>query len=308
MDESFYIFLNNNISKKRYSQNDCNRFTTDIYPVIQLDSAIQWEVAIISAIIPFIGFKEENITSDTLDEKCIIDWHFFLFDRQRNKRIDKEFKVIFRLHEFINKSIEDVIKFIINHSYIKSKQVLEHSDGIKISILTFQYFFVTYLNRFVLKSYTYPNILETSNHPFFQIDHVKFKVNDCFQKYLGLNQNSYTLFTISQVLTRTYTTNLIVGEYSVGDTKSPPKYISVYSDLITGNRYGDQVLSIMDILPFSEIKNYERKITTPVYSTLRTNTIESISILILNERNKRFTNHTQDTIFTLHFRKKKKIE
>ena len=140
MDESFYIFLNNNVSKKRYSQNDCNCFTTDIYPVIQLDSAIQWEVAIISAIIPFIGFKEENITSDTLDEKCIIDWHFFLFDRQRNKRIDKEFKVIFRLHEFINKSIEDVIKFIINHSYIKSKQVLEHSDGIKISILTFQYF------------------------------------------------------------------------------------------------------------------------------------------------------------------------
>ena len=99
-----------------------------------------------------------------------------------------------------------------------------------------------------------------------------------------------------------------MGEYSVGDTKSPPKYISVYSDLITGNRYGDQVLSIMDILPFSEIKNYERKITTPVYSTLRTNTIESISILILNERNKRSTNHTQDIIFTLHFRKKKKIE
>ena len=60
-DKSFYIFLNNNISKSRYLQNTCNNFKTDIHPVIELDSSLNWEVAIISAIIPYIAYKEKTL-------------------------------------------------------------------------------------------------------------------------------------------------------------------------------------------------------------------------------------------------------
>ena len=76
-EKSFYIFVNNNISKSRYFENTCNFFKTDIHPLIELDSSINWEVGITSAIIPFISYKEEDITSDSLQQKCIIKWQFF---------------------------------------------------------------------------------------------------------------------------------------------------------------------------------------------------------------------------------------
>ena len=60
-EKSFYIFVNNNISKSRYFENTCNFFKTDIHPLIELDSSINWEVAITSAIIPFISYKEDDI-------------------------------------------------------------------------------------------------------------------------------------------------------------------------------------------------------------------------------------------------------
>ena len=92
----------------------------------------------------------------------------------------------------------------------------------------------------------------------------------------------------------------------IGILTAAPKYVKVYTDLISGNQYGNQILSLIDVLPFNNTNNCERKITTPVYSTLRSNIIQNISILILNEGDNHFENHTEDIIFTLHFRKKVK--
>ena len=63
----------------------------------------------------------------------------------------------------------------------------------------------------------------------------------------------------------------------------------------------------MDVLPFNNSNNYERKLTMPVYSTLRCNIIQDITIIIFNEKNKRFLNHIQDIVITFHFRKKENI-
>ena len=99
--------------------------------------------------------------------------------------------------------------------------------------------------------------------------------------------------------------NTILGENTIGDVLSPPKYISIYSDLIIGNRYGDQYLGIMDFFPFGTSYNNERKISEPVYSGIRNNSIHSISVLIYDEKNKLSNNHTQDSILTLHLKKQK---
>ena len=298
-DKSFYIFLNNNISKSRYLQNTCNNFKTDIHPVIELDSSLNWEVAITSAIIPYIAYKEEDITGDSIYEKCIINWQFFYITNNQDgttTRKSKEFQVIFRLHEFLHKTGEEIIQLIITRSA---------AEGI-IKKKSLEPFFLSYLNRFVLKSYIYPNFMSHDDHYFWNFEHVSFAVNECFQNFLGLNNSRYTLFRVNHSISK-YNLNVIVGEYKIGDTQSPPKYIKVYSDLINGNRYGDQIISLMDVLPFNNDTNCERKMTTPVYSTLRCNIIQNISILIFNEKNKRFLNHTQDIVFTFHFRKKENI-
>ena len=97
--------------------------------------------------------------------------------------------------------------------------------------------------------------------------------------------DAYTLFVVDPTFSK-YNVKSIVGEYNIGSVLFPSKYIKIYTDLISGNRYGDQILSLMDVLPFNDTNICERKITTPVYSTLRTNIIQNISILIFNERNK----------------------
>ena len=297
-EKSFYIFVNNNISKSRYFENTCNFFKTDIHPLIELDSSINWEVAITSAIIPFISYKEEDITSDSLQQKCIIKWQFFFSvlnktgDRVRKS---KEVQILFKLHEFLHKPSEEIIELIINRSSLESH----------IKKSTFEAFFLSYLNKFILKTYIYPNYSLPESHHFANIDHVSFEVNECLQTFLGLNTLKYTLFRVNSRITK-YDVNVIVGEYNIGDTLAPPKYIKIYSDLITGNRYGDQIISLMDVLPFNS-NNYECKLTTPVYSTLRCNTIQNITIIIFNEKNKRFSNHTQDIVITFHFRKKENI-
>ena len=298
-EKSFYIFVNNNISKSRYFENTCNFFKTDIYPLIELDSALNWEVAITSAIIPFISYKEEDITKDSLYEKCIIKWQFFynIINRDGSKtRTSQEFQVIFRLHEFLHKSGQEIIELIINRS-VSESTILKES---------FEAFFLSYLNRFILKTYIYPNYSIHESHHFSNFEHVSFEVNECLQNFLGLNKGKYTLFRINPSGNE-YDLNVIVGDHEIGDTLTPPKYIKIYSDLITGNRYGDQIISLMDVLPFNNNNNYERKLTMPVYSTLRCNIIQDITIIIFNEKNKRFLNHIQDIVITFHFRKKDNI-
>ena len=297
-EKSFYIFVNNNISKSRYFENTCNFFKTDIHPLIELDSSINWEVGITSAIIPFISYKEEDITSNSLQQKCIIKWQFFfsVLNKAGNRvRKNKEFQILFKLHEFLHKPPEEIIKLIINRCSSESH----------IKKSSFEAFFLSYLNKFILKTYIYPNYSLPENHHFANFDHVSFEVNECLQTFLGLNKLKYTLFRVNSRINK-YDVDVIVGEYNIGDTLAPPKYIKIYSDLITGNRYGDQIISLMDVLPFNS-NNYECKLTTPVYSTLRCNTIQNITIIIFNEKNKRFSNHTQDIVITFHFRKKENI-
>ena len=297
-EKSFYIFVNNNISKSRYFENTCNFFKTDIHPLIELDSALNWEVAITSAIIPFISYKEEDITKDSLYEKCIIKWQFFynIINRDGSKtRTSQEFQVIFRLHEFLHKSGQEIIELITNRS-VSESTILKES---------FEAFFLSYLNRFILKTYIYPNYSIHESHHFSNFEHVSFEVNECLQNFLGLNKQKYTLFRVNPRINK-YALDVIVGEHKIGDTLTPPKYIKIYSDLITGNRYGDQIISLMDVLPFNN-NNYECKLTMPVYSTLRCNIIQDITIAIFNEKNKLFLNHIQDIVITFHFRKKENI-
>ena len=214
-EKSFYIFVNNNISKSRYFENTCNFFKTDIHPLIELDSSLNWEVAITSAIIPFISYKEEDITKDSLYEKCIIKWQFFynIINRDGSKtRKSQEFQVIFRLHEFLHKSGQEIIELIITRSSSESN----------IKKTSFEPSFLSYLNRFVLKTYIYPNFLIHDDHYFWNFEHFSFEVNSRINKYDLI---------------------VIVGEHEIGATLTPPKYIKIYSDLINGNRYGDQIIS-----------------------------------------------------------------
>ena len=80
MKDRLTFLKNNDISKKRYLENTCNSFKTDIYPVIQLNSAVDWEVAVLSAIIPFIGYNEKEIIDKAVNEKCLIAWNFFFWN------------------------------------------------------------------------------------------------------------------------------------------------------------------------------------------------------------------------------------
>ena len=141
MEESaFYIFLNNNISKKRYPQNNSSRFITDIFPVIQLDSP-SWEVAITSAIIPFDGFKETDKILD--DKKFGIKWKITTHQEGyiADSRTKQEYNIEIENESLIGKTPEEVVKMIVLKSAAKT--------DIKSDF--FEAFFTVYLGKIVLK-------------------------------------------------------------------------------------------------------------------------------------------------------------
>ena len=292
MEESaFYIFLNNNISKKRYPQNNSSRFITDIFPVIQLDSP-SWEVAITSAIIPFDGFKETDKILD--DKKFGIKWKITTHQDGyiTDSKVKQEYNIEVENDTLIGKTPEEIVKMIVLHSAAKT--------DIKSDF--FESFFTVYLGKIVLKSYILPRDWDLGFNK--NIIKVEFFPNKLSQKILSLNKRRYILYNINEDMSEPEI-NTILGENIIGDVLSPPKYISIYSDLIIGNRYGDQYLGIMDFFPIGISYSNERKISEAVYSSIRNNSIHNISILIYDEKNTPFNNHTQDIILTLHFRKKK---
>ena len=101
---NFYLFLNNNNSIKKYSNNDASEFTNDVIPPIVFTEANLWEVSLSSCIIPFEGYKTSYFSNN---ETFDLFWRVGITEENETKTIQFIAKV--NIHSILGKEPEEIL-------------------------------------------------------------------------------------------------------------------------------------------------------------------------------------------------------
>ena len=278
---NLYLFLNNNNSIKKYITNDVSEFTNDIIPPIVFSDPNLWEVCLSSCIIPFEEYKTGLISSN---ESFDMLWRIEML-RDNEIKIN-EFTTAVNIHSILDKEPAEILKIFIKKCVLTS----DLPDNF------FDRFLGIYENKISITRYQFTETDARGHNPLSMLKSVSLYFNQNTQKLFGLNKQKYDLFLIDN--NRSIKSfNTVLGNHKIGFTLIPSKYITIYTDIINKNRFGDRNLSIIDILPFGNNKLSERKLNERVYTTVKPHTIYDVSIMIHDSKHKKRQNYAQNVIY-----------
>ena len=279
----FNIFLSNINSIDKYIDNIPSKFTNDIVPGIQLNTSSDWEVALNSLILPFQGFNSKFLIDRKLYQ---IAW--VITENGRNQTFKTTHKVTVAISDIFESNPEQIFKKFIRESEITTGKNF------------FNYILNVY-NGFLIVTGRY-DTAPKDNGAFKNIVSIVLILNDNTQNLFGLDSQAYNLYTVNsnaRNLKKQFT-----GGKKIGLEVTPSPHIKIYSDIIKPVNFGNQNLQILDILPFGQSKNHERKINELCYRKVNTSDIKNISIIIHDSGNRILENYTEHVILSLHFRKR----
>ena len=279
----FNIFLSNINSIDKYIDNIPSKFTNDIVPGIQLNTSSDWEVALNSLILPFQGFNSKFLIDRKLYQ---IAW--VITENGRNQTFKTTHKVTVAISDIFESNPEQIFKKFIRESEITTGKSF------------FNYILNVY-NGFLIVTGRY-DTAPKDNGAFKNIVSIVLILNDNTQNLFGLDSQAYNLYTVNsnaRNLKKQFT-----GGKKIGLEVTPSPHIKIYSDIIKPVNFGNQNLQILDILPFGQSKNHERKINELCYRKVNTSDIKNISIIIHDSGNRILENYTEHVILSLHFRKR----
>ena len=156
-------------------------------------------------------------------------------------------------------------------------------------------------NGFLIVTGRYDNTPKTMG-AFKNIVSIVLVLNDNTQNLFGLDSQAYNLYSVNSNA-RNLKTQFTASK-KIGVEVAPSPHIKIYTDIIKPVNFGNQNLQILDILPFGESKNHERKINELCYRRVNTSDIKNISIIIHDSGNRILENYTEHVILSLHFRKR----
>ena len=280
----FNVYLSNINSKEKYIENIPSKFTNDIIPGIQLNPSTDWEVALKSCLLPFHGFSSKFLIDRKLYQ---IAW-VITENGRSNSTTKTTHKVSIAISDIFDAKPEAILKKFIKESEIVTGKAF------------FNYILNVY-NGFLIVTGRYDNSPKDMG-AFKNIVSIVLVLNDNTMKLFGLDLQAYSLYTVnsnSKNFIKQFSASKKIG---VGLTPSP--HIKIYTDIIKPVNFGNQNLQILDILPFGESKNHERKTNEICYRRVNSNDIKNISIIIHDSANRILENYTEHVILSLHFRKK----
>ena len=283
----FHVYLNNIDSIEKYSDNNVSRFKNDMNPPIYFEDPSKWEVAIISCLLQFDGYKSKNnyfSLNNDYDIKWIIN----------DGLVIKEHNVSINFNQLVDLSPDDIVQIFNKQSDI----AIETSN-------VFSSQFMSIVNdKFILKGY---RLIVAYDHGIFKnLLSVRVIFNENLQHLFGLARREYLVYSININRSR-IDRDVIFGSRKISFGITPPEFIVIYSDIIEPVRYASKNLQILDILPLGKNQDIiERKLHEHVYVSVKTREINTISILIHDSSYQLLRNYSEQVNICLHFRPKRK--
>ena len=282
----FHVYLNNIDSIVKYPENNVSKFKNDMQPPLYFKDPSKWEVAVISCLLQFDGYKNKNnyfSSSNDYDIKWIIN----------DGLVIREHNVSINLNQLADLSPEDLVQIFNKHS----DAAIQTSD-------VFSAQFMSIVNeKFILKGYRF--IVPFESGIFKNLLSVRLIFNENIQNLFGLIRREYLVFSVDNKRSE-IARDVIFGSKKISFAVLPPEFIIIYSDIIEPVRFGSRNLQILDILPLGDNKNIiERKLHEHIYVTVKNREINTISILIHDSSYQLLRNYNEQVNICLHFRQKR---
>ena len=278
----YHVYLCNTLDGKQYNKNNISAFTNVLKPPLIFQDSNTWEVGLKSCILPFQSY------SNTSSNNQIFEIIIIITKQESNGIKTYSHKLSFNHKLFINKKPEKIIKIIIDQ--------MEKISGLKF----FSYFVNTQADHITI---TRLHVSEMSTQgTYSNIRSIAIILDSEGQNMFGLNSQRYFLYSVTN--DGRDLSDTILGDKPINFNVTAPPYIALYTDIIQPVKFGSYNLQILDILPFGESKNPERKNNELTYKTVCKNIIEDISIFTHNSSYNPLENHAESVIICLHFRKR----
>ena len=285
-----YIYLNNNESKREFPENTNTHFTNQLTPPLYLGNSQDYEIGLCSLLMPFEAYKSKFGTN----EMFLLQWKITVQTEDNNVEVHvidagMYFTVVNSLA-----TPTDILKRFIDNS--------EEYSSFKSAL--FNNILNIYGDKLIITQIRRKSV--SQNGPYRNLIRIEMIINDESKRLFGLHHNFYLILDIDPDLDQP-TRNIVSGAHVIGLSLTPPKYIIIYSDVVTTSNYGPQNLSVLDVLPFDRHYSCERKIGSIKYKNISKNIINDISVAIKDSAHQAFENFTEDVIVALHIRKKQSI-
>ena len=288
-ESDFYIYLTSTSCIDKFPKNSSSKFTNRIFPQIIFKDIHEWEVGLISLILPF---KTEYMKFDNnMQYEIKLTKKYFEKVSNNSDEIqiyDLEKTVFINPSELFNYGPKKFFTLFI-------KKIASEID-IKSNLL--ETYFLSYEKEYLLISSHFNNI--PVHEDLKQILFLQISFNVHAKKLFGFDTETFSLYDVQDEPV----INRFIGNKKINLDISHPNYILVYTDIVNTTQYGSQQISLLDVLPFGESYSNERKNNIISYKNLSTNIINDISIIITDPSHDILNIYSENCVICIHFRKK----
>ena len=291
-ESDFHIYLTSRSSLDEYSKNTSSKFTNRLNPSLLFNNSQEWEVGLVSLILPFKTDYIQFNSNIKYDVKIKKKW----FEKTSDEEGDNI--QIYDIEKSISILPSDLITLGSKKIFTIFIKKIAVAIDIKSQILE-SFFLIYEKDHLVIKShFNNKPVHESLKNLLF----LEITFNIYAKNIFGIDNDTFILYDVQNESK----INSIIGSKKIDLKLTHPNYILIYTDIVTTTQYGSQNISLLDVLPFGKSYTNNRKNTYISYKGLIKNNISDISIIITDPGHDILNTYSEDCLICLHFRKKNK--